>query len=154
MGQQQLLLIVLGVIIVGIAIAVGISMFKSNAQSSNRDALVNDLNNLAAQAQQFYRKPVSMGGGAQKFNGFGLAAADTGNGNGSFFLFSTVQTKQTGTPTRHLNTSNGFDTLSVGANCQEFWIVAIGTEIGNDNTNKVQAEADITPTGPAVTILN
>ena len=29
MGQQQLLLIILGVIIVGIAIAVGISMFSS-----------------------------------------------------------------------------------------------------------------------------
>ena len=56
MGQQQLLLIVLGVIIVGIAIAVGISMFKSNAQSSNRDQVINDLNNLAAKAQQYYRK--------------------------------------------------------------------------------------------------
>jgi hypothetical protein len=31
MGQQQLLLIVLGVIVVGIAIAVGISLFNANA---------------------------------------------------------------------------------------------------------------------------
>ncbi len=154
MGQQQLLLIVLGVIIVGIAIAVGISMFKSNAQSSNRDAIVNDLNNLAAQAQQYYRKPQSMGGGQQAFNGFGLAAADTGNGNGSYYTFSSVQTKQTSTPTRHVNPATGFDTLSVAANCQEFWFVGIGTEVGNDNTNKVQAMADVTPTGPKVTILN
>ena len=53
MGQQQLLLIVLGVIIVGIAIAVGITMFKTNAQSSNRDQVINDLQNLAAKAQQY-----------------------------------------------------------------------------------------------------
>ena len=31
MGQQQLLLIILSVIIVGIAIAVGINMFQTNA---------------------------------------------------------------------------------------------------------------------------
>ena len=48
MGQQQLLLIILGVIIVGIAIAVGISMFSSGSVQANRDGIVNDLNNLAA----------------------------------------------------------------------------------------------------------
>jgi Tfp pilus assembly protein PilE len=157
MGQQQLLLIVLGVIIVGIAIAVGISMFKSNAQSSNRDAIVNDLNNLAAQAQQYYRKPTSMGGGAQAFNGFGLASADTGNGNGSYFLTSTKPTVLFAIgayPARHASGGNGFDTLSAGASCQEFYIVGIGTETGNDNTNKCQAFADVTPTGPTVKVLN
>lgn len=65
MGQQQLLLIVRGVIIVGIAIAVGISMFKSNPISSNRDQCINDLNNLAAKAQKFYRKPTAKARGGQ-----------------------------------------------------------------------------------------
>ena len=36
MGQQQLLLIILGVIIVGIAVAVGITMFQDNAVDQNR----------------------------------------------------------------------------------------------------------------------
>lgn len=64
MGQQQLLLIILGVIVVGIAIAVGISMFSSGSVQSNKDAIVNDLNNLAANAYQHKIRPSSMGGGA------------------------------------------------------------------------------------------
>jgi aldehyde:ferredoxin oxidoreductase len=48
MGQQQLLLIILGVIVVGIAVAVGITMFTDNAISANRDAVTNDLVNLAS----------------------------------------------------------------------------------------------------------
>jgi hypothetical protein len=72
MGQQQLLLIVLGVIVVGIAIIVGINLFNANAVSANRDGVISDLNNLAAMAQQFYKKPTSMGGGANTFTGWTL----------------------------------------------------------------------------------
>jgi len=67
MGQQQLLLIILGVIVVGIAVAVGITMFQDNAVSANRDAVTNDLVNLAARAQQFYRRPTALGGGQGSF---------------------------------------------------------------------------------------
>ncbi len=42
MGQQQLLLIILGVIIVGIAVAVGITMFQDNAVDQNRSAVIAD----------------------------------------------------------------------------------------------------------------
>jgi hypothetical protein len=48
MGQQQILLIVLSVILVGVAVAIGISMFRDNAINSNRDAIYSDLNNFAA----------------------------------------------------------------------------------------------------------
>ena len=65
MGQQQLLLIVLGVIVVGIAVVVGINLFNASAVSANRDGVVSDLNNLGAMAQQHYKKPASMGGGGQ-----------------------------------------------------------------------------------------
>jgi len=68
MGQQQLLLIILGVIIVGIAIAVGLSLFSAQSVESNRDALINDLNNLNANAYQFYIRPISMGGGGGAFD--------------------------------------------------------------------------------------
>ena len=40
MGQQQLLLIVLGVIVVGIAVVVGINLFNANSISSDRDGVV------------------------------------------------------------------------------------------------------------------
>ncbi len=69
MGQQQLLLIILGVIIVGIAVAVGITMFQDNALSASRDAMTADLVNLASKAQQYYRKPASLGGGGNSFAG-------------------------------------------------------------------------------------
>ena len=69
MGQQQLLLIILGVIIVGIAIAVGISMFSSGSVQANRDGIVNDLNNLAANAYQFKIRPTTMGGGGGSYTG-------------------------------------------------------------------------------------
>jgi Tfp pilus assembly protein PilE len=70
MGQQQLLLIVLGVIIVGIAVVVGINVFTASSVNANRDAVISDLTTIAAMAQQYYRKPVAMGGGGNTFTGF------------------------------------------------------------------------------------
>lgn len=67
MGQQQLLLIILGVIIVGIAIAVGLSLFSAQSINSNRDAIINDLNNLFAQAYQHRIRPAAMGGGSGSY---------------------------------------------------------------------------------------
>lgn len=67
MGQQQLLLIVLGVIVVGIAVVVGINLFNANAESSTQDSLVSQGTNIGALAQQYYKKPVSMGGGGNSF---------------------------------------------------------------------------------------
>ncbi len=69
MGQQQLLLIILGTIIVAIAIAIALTLFADNSVSSNRDAIQDDLIHLAARAQHFYRRPKSMGGGSQSYAG-------------------------------------------------------------------------------------
>jgi len=68
-GQQQLLLIVLGIIVVGVAIVVGINLFRTNAVETKRSTIVNECINLASMAQQYYRKPVAMGGGASAFDG-------------------------------------------------------------------------------------
>ena len=70
MGQQQLLLIVLGVIIVGIAVVVGINLFNANAESSTQDSIVSQGTNLGAMAQQYYKKPTAMGGGGNSYAGF------------------------------------------------------------------------------------
>lgn len=70
MGQQQLLLIILGVIVVGIAIAVGISLFSAQSVQSNKDAIINDLNNLGAHAYQYKIRPTSMGGGEGYYTGY------------------------------------------------------------------------------------
>lgn len=68
MGQQQLLLIVLSVIIVGIAVVVGINMFSSQSYASNQDAVTNDLLHYGSIAQQLYMKPTALGGTGQDFS--------------------------------------------------------------------------------------
>ena len=70
MGQQQLLLIVLGVIVVGIAVVVGINLFNANAESSTQDSVVSQGTNIGAMAQQYFKKPSSMNGGGNSFTGF------------------------------------------------------------------------------------
>ena len=62
MGTQQILLIVLSVIIVGAAIAVGIQMFNNQAYSANKSAIAADAQSFASQIVQYYKTPVSQGG--------------------------------------------------------------------------------------------
>jgi len=68
MGQQQLLLLVLSAIIVGVSIVIGINMFASSAVQANQDAVLQDCLHIAARAQEWFRKPLSMGGGERSFN--------------------------------------------------------------------------------------
>lgn len=75
MGQQQLLLLILGSIIVGLAIAVAVVVFQDNAVIKNREAMSNDLVQLAVRAQQYYYRPLSMAGGGQSFTGLTADAA-------------------------------------------------------------------------------
>lgn len=84
MGQQQLLLIVLGVIVVGIAVVVGINLFNANAEESAKDAIVSDATNLGAMAQQYYKKPSSMGGGGNTFTGWVIPTNLDSTANGTY----------------------------------------------------------------------
>lgn len=84
MGQQQLLLIILGVIIVGIAIAVGLSMFTAQSVGANRDAIIADLTNLAANAYQYRIRPTTMGGGGGSYVGYTLPPSLASNENGIY----------------------------------------------------------------------
>lgn len=96
MGQQQLLLIVLGTIIVGVAVVVGINMFTTGAVNAERDALLQDVNNVASSAASYWRKPAALGGGARDFTGVTSVitfGSDSSNANGSFVM-SAVATSQ------------------------------------------------------------
>ena len=62
MGQQQLLLLVLGIVIVGLAVVVGIQAFGENQKKANSDALVNDGVRIASDAQAWALKPQAFGG--------------------------------------------------------------------------------------------
>src|SRR5690554_3575808 len=67
MGQQQLLLVILVTIIVGIATVVAINTFSSAADSANVDAVRQDVASIAAAAQGYYMKPTMLGGGNRSF---------------------------------------------------------------------------------------
>jgi len=129
MGQQQLLLIVLGVIIVGIAVVVGINVFTASASSSNRDAITADLTNLSAMAQQFYRKPTALGGGGNTFTGWTI-------------------------PASLLNTANESTNITSTVAAQTVTLVGVGTETGTDNSTKTKVTVVVSPTGITTTINN
>ena len=78
MGQQQLLLLVLGIVIVGLAVVVGIQAFSENQKKANADALVNDAIRIASDAQAWKLKPAAFGGGASASNWTGLTFAQIG----------------------------------------------------------------------------
>jgi hypothetical protein len=63
MGQQQLLLLVLGIVIVGLAVVAGINAFEDNQQKSEKDALVNEAMRIATDVQANVAKPSQLGGG-------------------------------------------------------------------------------------------
>jgi hypothetical protein len=91
MGQTQVLFIVLSVVLVGMAVAVGIDQFGENALSSNRDAVASDCQRIVSQSMQWYRKPTSLGGGGKDFtaNGgltFAKIGADSTNENGGYSI--------------------------------------------------------------------
>lgn len=119
MGQQQLLLIVLGVIIVGIAVVVGINMFRASSANANQEALVSDLTNLASMAQQHYRKPAALGGGNRTFDG------SSGGGAVAWTVPTTLQ-----------RTNNMSVNVAATVAAQTVTLVAVGTEDGDgDGTN-------------------
>jgi Tfp pilus assembly protein PilE len=69
MGQQQLLLVILVTVIVGIATVVAINTFSSASEAANRDAVTNDIVAIAASAQSYYIKPKMLNGGGNTFEG-------------------------------------------------------------------------------------
>jgi hypothetical protein len=68
MGHQQILFALLGVLLVGIAIAVGIAMFRGNAVEQGRTALILDLQFIASRAREAYLKPAVLGGVERNFS--------------------------------------------------------------------------------------
>jgi hypothetical protein len=84
MGQQQLLLLVLGLIVIGVAIALAITLFRTNAIASKRDMLANECMSLGTMAMEYYRKPVSFGGGGREFTGWRIPTTMVTTENGHF----------------------------------------------------------------------
>ena len=76
MGQQQLLLIVLVMILVGTAILMGFQIYTETNRETAIDIMSKDLVNLASIALNYYRTPIEIGGGGKSY----IASANGGNG--------------------------------------------------------------------------
>ena len=112
LGQQQLLLIVLAIIVVGIAIVLAIQLFRTNAIESKRDILIEETTTLGLMALQYFKKPAEIGGGSQSFIGWTIPSQMTQTANGNF-MTSTINTDNviiTGTGTEIVT---GNDTIQV-----------------------------------------
>lgn len=115
MGQQQLLLVIIGVIIVGFAIAVGISFFGAQKVTANRDALVNDLHHLSMVAYQYRISLRSMGGGEGDYSGFTIPLPMQQNANGTY----SVTDAQKGSLTlRAVSADDSLNTATVTVDAQ------------------------------------
>ena len=127
MGQQQLLMIVLAIIIVGIAIAISVQLFRSNAIESKRDLLIEETTSLATLAIQYYKKPQAMGGGGRSFMGWEIPSQMDSTFNGNFMR------------------------AVVSAN--EVTITGTGSEAVTD-TDSIKVETTVRPDGIFTTIIN
>jgi hypothetical protein len=126
MGQQQLLLIILGVIIVGIAIAVGLSLFSAQSIQSNKDAIINDINNVAAHAYQFRIRPTSMAGGGGVY--------DDSKGGKSYTIPLKMQTNENAEYTVVVTDADHVEITGTNANYAEQWVKAVLNENGELGT--------------------
>ena len=62
MGQQQLLLLVLATVIVGLATVAGINAFEQNQKQATADAMTQEAMRIASDVQAIVLKPDQMGG--------------------------------------------------------------------------------------------
>lgn len=92
MGQQQLLMVVLSMVLIGVAIVVGMTMVQVNAIENTRAVLIHDLLTYAGKARGYYWRPPYLGGAGRDFtivatmNVFFTSGNE--NENGRFYIES------------------------------------------------------------------
>lgn len=84
MGQSQLLIIAISVLIIGIAIAAGAGVFSDDETEANKKAMINDVNHIAMNAAKYYRRIPALGGGGYSYMGYTLPFGYHSNLNGSY----------------------------------------------------------------------
>ncbi len=126
MGQQQLLLVILVTILVGIATVVAINTFGSSNVNANRDAVRNDVAAIAASAQAWFIKPAMLGGGNNSFVGITFddiaisadsiynSSLSAANLNGTYVLSAATDSSVTVTATPSTNPSSDDPVTFVG----------------------------------------
>lgn len=107
MGQQQLLLLVLSIVLVGLAVVVGIQAVTEGRTRARRDLRMAKVTDVATRIQAWSRTPTSMGGGTttagtidwprfrlesvgvdgSQVNGVNWMWTSAGDGMGCFLIF-------------------------------------------------------------------
>lgn len=128
MGSQQQLLIIVGVLMVGLSIAIGITLFTDSASASNRDAIASDLESQASRARVYQKRPRYLGGGGGSFVGFHLSGGSVKNNNGEFSVHD--------------------------ATASSVVIQGVGHEIGYDRTTPVKVAMTVAADTMTVAELN
>jgi hypothetical protein len=67
MGQQQLLLVILVTIVVGVATIVAVNVLNNRVTQANRDAVRQDLAQAASYVQSLWERPAAMEGAGRDF---------------------------------------------------------------------------------------
>jgi uncharacterized membrane protein len=67
MGQQQLLLVILVIVIVGISTIVAVNVLKIGVDNSERDAVKQDLIQASSYVQEIWERPGALGGAGRDF---------------------------------------------------------------------------------------
>ena len=129
MGQQQLLLIVLGFIVVGTAVMLGINMYSAAETEMNREELASALTSLGTMAQDYYNTPVQYAGGNRKFTKWKIPKAYKKFDGGKF-------------------------KVKIDKKGQEVIIIATGTAKGRNGKTKVRVDAKVKPRSMKIKTVN
>ncbi|HDQ00333.1 MAG TPA: hypothetical protein ENN22_14295 [bacterium] len=130
MGQQQLLLIVLSVLIAGVSVALGFTIFAATAASANLDAVIDDLLQLASRAQLYYHQP--------ELNGAGNS-------------FVNISMKDISSEAVN---SNGVYSIKTAGSARQVVLQGIGTRDGDGDGTNCTAFIEVFADSVAITIAN
>ena len=138
MGYQEVLMLILAVLIIGVAVSVGLDMFNQNSRNINRQAIISEMNIYASVANAFYKAPASLGGGGREWDvdrlGYWLG-----------FNYDPI--------TNTTSSNNGSYTFSSSRDI--LTIIGVGTETGNNGSTNVQATMTIQGANcQIVTVIN
>ena len=122
MGYQQMLMLVLCVIIIGISTTIGLEMFGNEMVKFNRKSVISDMNLFAGVANAYYMTPLIMGGGDRSWNVDKM---------GMWLGYNYDAINNTA------STANG--TYVFSSYGDELTIIGVGNEIGNDGVEFVKA---------------
>jgi hypothetical protein len=113
MGQQQLLLLILGTIVIGISIRVGLRMADTQNMQQNRDQLALQAQQIYALAEQYATKSTRQAGGAGTYTSFKLSKGMTQSVAGTFTATVSGTTGLTIIGTGNVKGNNGTSPVTV-----------------------------------------